>query len=126
MTWDHALSLYRERNEAEKQLDQLKNELCLLPSRIKETVSLRDLLFIFFVALLLRIHLLTKAGEAGRLDRQSVDDILIAMAKTRAVTTDDRWMLTEVQKKVQTASEKMKSAVPVEVSTWLLLVRSLG
>jgi transposase len=83
MARDHALPLYRERNEAEKQFDQLKNELCLLPLRIQETISLRDLLFIFFVALLLRIHLLPKAREAGRLDRQSIDDILFETAKTQ-------------------------------------------
>ena len=114
-SWDDVLSLYRQRDEAEKQFDQLKNELELLPLRIRSTVSLRGLLFIFFVALLLRMHLLNRAREAGLLARQSVDDILFEMAKLRAVSTGGRWMLTEVPKKARTALEKMRIPVPVGV-----------
>jgi transposase len=56
--WDGVLPLYRQRDAAEKQIDQLKNGLDLLPLRIQNTFSLRELLFIFFMALLLRVHLL--------------------------------------------------------------------
>jgi len=117
MAWDDVLSLYRQRDEAEKQFDQLKNELELLPLRIQKTVSLRGLLFIFFVALLIRMHLLNRAREAGLLARQSVDDIIFELSKLRAVSTGGRWMLTEVTKKVRTPLEKLKIPVPVGVST---------
>jgi len=116
-TCDSVLSLYRERDEVEKHFDQLKNELELLPLRVQKTVSLRGLLFIFFVALLLRVHLLNRAREAGLLARQSVDDILFEMAKVRAVSTGGRWMLTEVPKKARVSLEKLKIPVPVGVST---------
>ena len=115
--WDDVLSLYRQRDEAEKQFDQLKNELELLPLRIQKTVSLRGLLFIFFVALLIRVHLLNRAREAGLLARQSVDDIIFELSKLRAVSTGGRWMLTEVTKKVRTPLEKLKVPVPVGVGT---------
>jgi transposase len=115
--WDDVLSLYRQRDEVEKQFDQLKNELDLLPLRIQKTVSLRGLLFIFFVALLIRVQLLNRAREAGLLARQSVDDILFELAKVRAVSTGGRWMLTEVPKKARTSLEKMKVPVPVGVGT---------
>ena len=100
-TWDNVLSLYRERDEAEKQFDQLKNELGLLPLRIQRTTSLRGLLFIFFVALLLRAQLLNRVREAGLFARQSVDDIIFDMSKIRAVARGDRRMLTEIQKKAR-------------------------
>lgn len=116
-TWDSVLSLYRERDEVEKHFDQLRNELELLPLRIQKTVSLRGLLFIFFVALLLRVQLLNRAREAGLLARQSVDDILFELSKVRAVSTGGRWMLTEVPKKARVSLEKLKIAVPVGVST---------
>jgi len=119
LAWDEALSLYRERDGAERQFHQLKNELGLLPLRVQKVRSLRGLLFIFFVALLLRSQLLRRVSETGLLARQSVDDVLFEMSKVRAVSCGDRWMLTEVPKKARTALEKMKIAVPVGVSTWL-------
>jgi transposase len=115
--WDSVLSLYRQREEVEDQFDHLKNELDLLPLRIQKTVSLRGLLFIFFVALLLRVQLLNRAREAGLLARQSVDDILAELGRVRAVSTGGRWMLTEVPKKARVALQKLRIPVPVGVST---------
>ena len=60
MAWDEVLSLYWERDEAEKQFDQLKNELGLLPLRVRSMISLRGLLFVFFLALILRARLLIR------------------------------------------------------------------
>ena len=115
--WDDVLSLYRQRDETEKHFDQLKNELDLLPLRIQKIVSLRGLPFTFFVALLLRMHLLNRAREAGLLAHRSVDDILFEMSKIRVVSTRGRWMLTEVPKKARTALEKLRVPVPVGAST---------
>ncbi len=117
LAWDQILSLYRERDEVEKQFHQLKNELGLMPLRIQKMKSLRGLLFIFFVALLLRSQLLRKAGEAGLLAKQSIDDIMCEMGKIRAVRCGDAWLLTEVPKKARTALEKMRIPVPVGVTT---------
>jgi len=117
MPWEEVLALYRERDEAERQFHQLKNELRLLPLRVRRMESLRGLLFVFFVALLLRSQLLRKAGEAGLLTRHSVEDILLEMSKIRAVECGDRWLLTEVPKKARTILEKLKIGVPVGVST---------
>jgi transposase len=117
LAWDHVLAMYRERDEAEKQFQQLKDELELLPLRIQKLKSLRGLLFIFFVALLVRTQLLHKAGAAGLLSKQSVDDILSEMGKIRAVQCGDNWLLTEVPKKARTALEKMRIPVPVGVVT---------
>lgn len=117
MSWEEALSLYRERDEAERQFDQLKNELELLPMRIRSMTSLRGLLFVFFVALVLLARLLRRAREAGLLARRSVGDILFEMGKIRAVAGGDRWMLTEVPKKARTVLEKLGIGVPVGIST---------
>lgn len=116
-TWDNVLSLYRQREEVEEHFNQLKNELGLMPLRIQKTVSLRGLLFIFFVALLIRVQLLNRAREAGLLAHQSVDDIMFEMSKVRAVSTGGRWMLTEVTKNARTPLEKMRIPVPVGVKT---------
>jgi len=117
MPWEEVLALYRERDEAERQFHQLKNELRLLPMRVRRMETLRGLLLVFFIALLLRSRLLRKAGEAGLLTRHSIEDILLEMSKIRAVECGERWLLTEVPRKARTILEKLKIGVPVGVST---------
>lgn len=79
--------------------------------------SLRDLLFISFVALFIRVRLLNRDREAGPLARRSVDDILFELLKVRAVITGWRWILIELPKDARTALEKMKLRYRSEFNT---------
>lgn len=117
LPWDEVLSLYRERDEAEKQFHQLKNELGLLPLRVRKMETLRGLLFIFYVSLVIRSQLLNRASKANLLKKSSVDDIIFEMSKIRAVQTGDKWLLTEIPKKCRIMLEKLEISVPVVVRT---------
>jgi transposase len=110
------LSLYRERDEVENKFDDLKNELEAMPLRVHKIETLHGLLFIFFVSLIMRAILLRKAREAELLDKKSIEDILLELAKLRAVKVGGKWRLTEISKKQRTILEKMKIGIPVEAN----------
>ncbi|MDD5257601.1 MAG: transposase, partial [Methanothrix soehngenii] len=114
--WDEVLSLYRERDEAEKKFDDLKNELEVMPLRVQKVETLQGLLFIFFISLILRAILLRRAREAKLLDKSSIEEILMELSKLRAVKVGGKWRLTEVSKKQRMILEKMEISVPVEAN----------
>ncbi len=121
--WDEVLSLYRERDEVEKKFDDLKNELEVMPLRVQKIETLQGLLFIFFVSLVLRAILLRRARDAELLEKKSIEDILMELAKLRAVNVGGKWKLTEISKKQRTILEKMKIGIPVEAN---LVIKKAG
>ena len=114
--WDEVLLLYRERDEVEKRFDDLKNELEVMPLRVHKIETLQGLLFIFFISLILRAILLRKARDAELLDKRSIEEIIMELAKLRAVKIGDKWKLTEISKKQRTILEKMKIGIPIEAN----------
>ena len=117
------LSLYRERDEVEKKFDDLKNELEAMPLRVHKIETLQGLLFIFFISLILRAILLRRAKAAELLDKKSIEEILMELAKLRAVKVGGKWKLTEISKKQRTILEKMKIGIPVEAN---LVIKRCG
>jgi transposase len=113
-SWDEVLSLYKERDLVEKQFDELKNELDVMPLRVQKVETLQGLLFVFFVSLVMRALLLRKAREAGLLDKRSVEDILLEMGKLRTVKVGGIWRLTEITKRIRMILEKIGVQVPIE------------
>jgi len=114
--WDDVLSLCQERDEVENKSDDLKNELEAMPLRVQKIETLQGLLFIFFVSLIMRAILLRKAREAELLDNISIEEILMELAKLRAVKVGGKWRLTEISKNQRTILEKMKIGIPVEAN----------
>lgn len=115
-SWEEVLSLYRERDEVEKKFDDLKNELEVMPLRVQKVETLKGLLFIFFISLVLRAVLLRWARDAKLLDKSSIEEILMELAKLRAVKVGGKWRLTEITKKQRMIFEKMEISIPVEAS----------
>ena len=115
-SWDEVLSLYRERDEVEKKFDDLKNELEVMPLRVQKLATLQGLLFIFFLSLILRAMLLRRARNAKLLEKSSIEEILMELAKIRAVNVGGKWRLTEISKKQRTILEKMEISIPVEAN----------
>jgi len=113
MAWDEVLSLYRERDIVEKLYDDLKNDLDILPLRVHSYESLRGLLVIYFVAMLLRSLLLQAARKGGLLEKRSIEELLLDLAKLRAVQVGEKRRLTEVTKWQRTTLEKLGVRVPV-------------
>jgi len=100
----------------EKKFDDLKNELEAMPLRVHKIETLQGLLFVFFVSLVIRAILLQKAREAKLLDKKSVEEIMMELAKIRAVKIGGKWRLTEITKKQRTILEKMKIPIPVDAN----------
>jgi transposase len=121
--WDDVLSLYREIDEVEKKFDDLKNELEAMPLRVQKIETLQGLLFIFFVSLIMRAILLRKARDAELLDKKSIEEILMELAKLRAIKVGGKLRLTEISKKQRTILEKMKIGIPFEVN---LVIKRAG
>lgn len=122
-SWDEVLSLYRKRDEVEKKFDDLKNELEVMPLRVQKLATLQGLLFIFFLSLVLRAMLLRRARIAKLLEKSSIEEIPMEMAKIRAVNIGGKWRLTEISKKQRTILEKMEIAILVEAN---LVIREAG
>jgi transposase len=112
--WDEVLSLYRQREIVEKEFDNLKNELDVMPMRVSKVSTLKGLLFIFFISLIIRSLLLQKARNAELLGKNSIEDILLDLGKLRAVKIGGAWKLTEITKRERTVLEKIGVAIPIE------------
>lgn len=116
-SWDEVLGQYRQRDMIEKEYAILKRDLDVMPMRVHKMETMKGLLFVFYVSLVIRTHLLNRARECGLLEKQSVEDILLELGKLRAVHIGGTWRLAEVSKKQRTIIEKMGISVPVEPRT---------
>ena len=94
--------------------------------RVQEIEILWGTIFIFFTSLILRALLLLRAREAKMLDKNSIEEILVELAKLRAVKVGGKWRLTEISKKQRTVFEKSEIAIPVVVDLVIKKGRSLG
>jgi len=90
-SWDEVLGQYRQRDMIEKEYAILKRDLDIMPLRVHKTETLKGLLFIFYVSLVIRTHLLNRGRESGLLGKQSVEDILLELSKLRAVHIGGTW-----------------------------------
>jgi hypothetical protein len=57
-----------------------------------------------------------KARDAKLLDKKSMEEILMQLAKLRAVKVGGKWRLTEITKKQRMILEKMKISIPVDAN----------
>jgi len=115
LSWDEVLMLYRERDVIEKEFRTLKNDLSVMPMRMRTVESIHGLLFVLFVSLILRFLLLQRCRENGLLEKRSIDDILLEMRKLRAVYIGEEWHLTEVTKKQREIFKKLGLNVPIDI-----------
>jgi len=76
-----------------------------------------------FISLILRAILLRRAREANILDKKSIEDLLMELAKLRAVKVGGKEKLTEISKKQRTILENMKIGIPVEA---ILVIKRCG
>lgn len=112
MPWDEALGYYRERDQIEKDFNQLKNELEALPIRVHKMETLRGLMFIFFISLILRSELMQRASKAKLLKRFSLDDIIFNLGRLKAVLIGQEWRLSEISKKQRDIMTALKIDIP--------------
>jgi len=107
----------------EKLYDELKNDLDLLPPRVRKNETLAGVVFIYFVAMVVRSLLLQRARAAKLLDKASLEDIVLELTKLRVVQIGSSLKLSEVTRRQRTILEKMGIAVPVAPD---LVIKSAG
>lgn len=117
MKWDNVMTMYREREEVERQYLALKRDLEAMPLRIQKMETFQGLLFVFFVSLILRSILVERARAGGLLEKQSIEEILLDLAKLRAVSIGGQWRLSEITKRQRTNLEKLGVGVPIGPKT---------
>ena len=99
-TWDECLSLYRSRDLVERSFDILKNDLDIMPLNIKKRESLCGLLFISFLSLLMRMHILKQMQETELIKNCSLERLFLELEKIRwVVLPDDKYLITEIGKR---------------------------
>lgn len=108
VNWLTALSLYRERDEIEKEIEMMKSDLEILPLNTHKDSTTSGFIFVVFVALILRSRLLRMMTEAGLLKKYSVSSLLLELEKFRKITlADGQVMNTEMTKKQRVILEAL-------------------
>ena len=103
------LSICREKDVIEKFYYSLK---ALSPLRVGRDNTLVGLLFVNFVALVVRSKILRMMREAKLLKKMSVQELFLELAKLRAVKLGEEWRLTEVTRNQRTIMERLGIEVP--------------
>jgi transposase len=98
--WMTCLSLYRERDEIEKEIEMMKSDLDALPLNTHSDSTMSGFLFIVFLGLIIRSRLLRMMTDAGLLKRYAIKGMLLELEKFRKISlADGRIMNTEMTKK---------------------------
>jgi transposase len=90
---------------------------------VHKNETLAGLIFVYFVAMVVRSLLLQRARTAKLLDKSSLEDVVLEMTKLRVVQIGSSLKLSEVTKRQRTILEKMGIAVPVKPD---LVIKSSG
>lgn len=99
-SWDECLSLYRSRDMVERSFDMLKNDLDIMPINVKKRESLCGLLFISFLSLLVRMHIVKQLQTTGLQKKCSLDRLFLELEKIRwFVLPDEKFLISEIGKK---------------------------
>ena len=99
-SWDDCLSLYRSRELVELAFDILKNDLDIMPINVKKRESLLGLMFISFLSLLVRMHIIKQLQTTGLFKKCSFSKLILELEKIRwFVLPNGKFLITEIGKK---------------------------
>lgn len=124
MDWREAISVYRQRDEAEDDFSQLKNELQALPLRVSSSASMHGLLFVLFLSLLLRSHLLNRARKAKLLGKMWTDEMLRFLGVLKVTQVGREWRINEVTRQRRELFKALGIEAPVTGS--VLVINEAG
>lgn len=100
-SWDECLSMYREKDIAEKAFKAIKNDIRLRPLNVKKTETLQGLLLACFIALIIRMRLLRIMKEKGLLKKYTLESMFLELEKIKKIELENGEYITTEQTKKQ-------------------------
>ena len=111
-SWDTVLSRYRHRNDAEEEFRMLKSSMEGGVKYLSSKESVEGMLYIEFIALILRTILLNKMRKENMLTNVWIPDIISEMNKLKVGKIGDIWRLNELTKKQKELLKKLAVKQP--------------
>jgi hypothetical protein len=99
LTSERILDYYRERDGVEKCFDSLKNNLFLKRLRVHSGDGVEGLLFIEFIALILRSRIAKVLRETKSLKSLYIPELLSELRKLKQISIGKKKVLTEISKR---------------------------
>ena len=99
---EDVIRYYREKDGVEKCFDSLKNNLAFKRLRIHSTQSMEGLLFVEFVAMILRSKMNVVLRDSNLRDAMCIPEMLAELRKLKEITFGKRKALSEVSKTQKT------------------------
>ena len=97
--WDYVLGMYKERELVEKMFKALKNDISGIPLRVHKTSVARGIIFVNFLALILRFKLLRMLKSSNLIRDYSIPKLILEMSKIkRVILADGNTITTEISK----------------------------
>jgi len=105
---DYVLGMYKERELVEKMFRALKNDISGIPLRVHKTSVVRGIIFVHFLALILRFRLLRMLKSSGLIEDYSIPKLILELSKIkRVVLADGKTITTEISKKQRNIIKKL-------------------
>jgi len=98
-TWEEMLSLYKSKDMVEKGFHSIKNQFGTLPSNLQDEDTLEGLVFITFIALIIRMKLLKRMQDSGLIKKYSIDTVILELHKLKKISVGKKFICTEITKK---------------------------
>ena len=99
-SWDTCLASYKEKELIERSFDILKNDLEFTTPHIHKDITLKGLMFICFIALIIRMKIMNVLKKADLLKTYSFEKMIIQLEKLKAIAMDnDQIIISELTKK---------------------------
>ena len=98
--WKDCLSTYRGKDIVEKGFDILKNDLDTVPFNVQKDTTFRGLLFVCFIALIIRMKLIKSMGDCHLVEKYSVEGMFLELEKIKKIDlTNGETIVSELTKK---------------------------
>ena len=99
-SWQECILFSRERDKVEKMFSTLKNDLAALPLRAHSSAAVKGMLFIEFLALILRMRILAMMRVNKLCKERSLKTLFLELSKIRRVElVDGSFVTTEIARR---------------------------
>ena len=107
--WKEVLTWYREKDIIEKMFMVMKKDLEIAPLRAHKTEVAKGLIFVNFIALIMRFRLLQLMKKTDLTEKYSIPKLILELSKIRRISLQDGSFITsEISKKQKDIIKKLE------------------